>query len=37
MQFMVSRDLPVRLLDIRHQVNNLTQYSVEGSDSVGRW
>jgi hypothetical protein len=37
MQLMVSRDLPVRLLDIGHQVNDLTQYSVEGSDSVGRW
>ena len=37
MQFMVSWDLPIRLLDIRHQVDDLTQDSVEGSDGVGRW
>jgi len=37
MQFMVSWDLPVCLLDIQHQVNDLTQDSVEGSDGVVRW
>ena len=37
MQFMVSWDLPIRLLDIRHQVDDLTQDSVEGGDGVVRW
>jgi hypothetical protein len=28
-QFMISRDLPISLLDVRHHVNDLTQSSVE--------
>ncbi len=37
MQFMVTWDLAVCLLDIQHQVDDLTQDSVEGSDGVVRW
>ncbi len=30
-------DFPFSLFDVLHQVDDLTQHSVESSDSVGRW